>query len=129
MSIFDEVGLTWKGKEYVVPPDKVMGLVEVVEDVITIEELAANGVKRAKVAKAFAAAIRYAAQCQGAVAKIDEQDVYQSLFGDNAMAATTQTVYGLLSFMIPPEHLQTKPTQAKTPAKKKAAKGSSRKRT
>lgn len=135
MSIFQEVGLKWKGQEYVVPPDKVMGLVEVVEDVITIEELVGNGIKRVRLAKAFAAAIRYAAQCKGAVAKIDDQEVFESLFGDDAMATTTRTVHALLAFMIPPEHLQVPSkdvvpgAKKKRAARKKAVKGSSRKRT
>lgn len=103
MSIFEEVGLTWQGKEYTVPADKVMGLVEVVEDIITIEELSGRGIKRAKVARAFAAALRYAG-----AGKIDHQDVYNQLFGADAMISTTAAVNGLLSLMIPPEHLQTK---------------------
>jgi hypothetical protein len=125
MSIFEEVGLTWGEREYVVAPDKVMGLVETIEDIVTIEELAAQGVKRAKVAKAFAAALRYAG-----APKVDEQEVYASLFGDDAMASTTRIVYSLLAMMIPPEHLQLKSDSGKPkPPRKKAAKGSSRKRT
>lgn len=133
MSLFQEVGLQWQGKEFVVPPEKVMGLVEVIEDVITIEELAGKGVKRAKVAKAFTAAIRYAAQCQGGHAKISEEEVFESMFGHGAMDATTRVVYALLSLMIPPEHLQQQEPVGKPEATRKKGQGkataSSRKRT
>jgi len=116
MSIFEEVGLTWQGKEYTVPADQVMGLVEVVEDIITIEELSGRGVKRAKLARAFAAALRYAG-----AGKIDHQDVYNQLFGAESMVATTTAVSGLLSLMIPPEHLQTRePEPEKNQATRKA---------
>lgn len=133
-SIFDEVALQWKGKEYIVPPDKVMGLVAVVEDVITIEEMSGKGVKRAKLATAFAAAIRYAAQCHGAFINVDEQEVYNSLFGAEFNVATNKMIMALLSFMIPPEHLQTKQpakesAKKSTARRKKSATGSSRKPT
>jgi hypothetical protein len=126
MSVFQEVSLTWDGKEYVVPPDKVMGLVAVIEDFITIEELSnQSGVKRAKVANAFAAAVRYAAAIAGASIKLTGEQVYEKLFGSDAMQSTTTVVYALLALMIPPEHLRAPDTaggQGTTaPGKKKAA--------
>lgn len=116
MSIFEEVAITWQGKEYTVPADQVMGLVEVVEDIITIEELSGRGVKRAKVARAFAAALRYAG-----AKNVDPQDVYNGLFSAESMILTTSVVNALLALMIPPEHLQTKePTKEPAPGKGKA---------
>lgn len=114
MSVFEEVGLSWKGEEVVVPADKVMGLIEVVEDIITIEELSAKGVKRVKVARAFAAALRYAG-----VRKLNDAEVYDSLFGADAMANTTGAIHALLTLMIPPEHLQAKRVEP-PPGKPKA---------
>jgi len=133
-SVFEEVALSWGGNEYIVPSDKVMGLVEVVEDIITVDELVGSGIKRAKVARAFAAAIRYAGSASGKNVIINEQDVYSSLFGGDAMRATTGAVSALLTMMIPPEHLrQSEIATAKTPATRKKpqrkATGTSKKRT
>lgn len=113
-SIFEEFGITWQGVEYVVPPEKVMGLIEVVEDVITIEELhAQSGLKRSKLSKAFAAIINYAG------GKVTQEDVYNSLFLSDHGASLTNIIQSLLILMIPPEHLQTE--KPKKPARKKVA--------
>lgn len=121
MSIFQEVGLTWKGIEYTVPADKVMGLIEVIEDVLTLEELGGtNGIRRAKVSKAFAVALRYA----GANG-VSQQEVYNNFF-DPTKAVEIQTIItSLLMMMIPPEHLQESTAKKKTtprkPAKRRTA--------
>lgn len=114
MSVFKEVGLTWKGREYVVPPDKVMGLIAEIEEHVTIEELASRGgIKRAKASAAFAAALRYASRVAGSPTRIEDAEVYQAFFADDVAASTTQIITSLLSMMIPPEHLQIKPEAAK----------------
>lgn len=116
MSIGDEIGITWDGKEYVVRPEQQMGLAAAIEDEITIEELT-SGVKRAKLAKAFAAAIRYAARCQGAIARVDERDVWSSLFSGNSQHQVSTMIDTLAQLMIPPEHLQLKPDPEATKKK------------
>lgn len=117
MGIFSEVGLTWRGEEYTVPSDKVMGLIEVVEDVITIEELTSSrGVKRAAISKAFAVALRYAG-CKG----VAQQEVYTTLFDADKSADIQNIITSLLMMMIPPEHLQEQqPPKPKARAKKSA---------
>lgn len=124
MGIFQEVGLTWDGQEYVVPSEKVMGLVATIEDIVTLEELVSNGVKRAKLASAFCAALRYAG------CRVDEEEVYASLFGDTGVT-TRATIDAILSIMIPPESVQKLMPPAKKPAApaKKPAVAGSRKRT
>lgn len=130
MDLFKDVGFTWNGVEYVVPADKVMGLVAVIEEVITIEELVGAGVKRVKMAKAFAAALRYAG-----ARNVNDEEIYQSLFHKaNSMVTTTGMVTALLKMMVPPNHLQTKSNtngEGKKPptARKKPAQKRSRKRT
>jgi hypothetical protein len=120
MSLFEEVGLRWAGEEYIVPSDKVMGLIEVIEDIITIEEMTRDGIKRAKLSRAFSAALRYAG------AKVTQEQVYESLFGAEKLASTSGAVMGLLALMIPPSKVQEakkaegKPAK-KAPARKKAA--------
>lgn len=108
MAIFQEIGLTWKGREFIVPPHQVMGLIAEVEEKITIEDLAlGKGVKRAKLSGAYAAALRYAARVSGAPCSVDDEDVYASLFGGDFAASTQIIIETLLRLMIPPEHLQT----------------------
>ena len=114
-SIFEEVGLTWQGEEYTVPPDQVMGLIEVIEDAITIEEMAGVGVKRAKLARAYAAALRYAG------ARASHEQVFNSLFGTEGLRSTEQVIQGLMAMMIPPAHLSPVTTAKAAPGKKRAA--------
>ena len=119
MSIFHEVGLTWKGTEYTVPSDKVMGLIEVVEEVITIEELTSTDkIQRAKISKAYAVALRYAG-----AADATQQEVYTSFFDPTKFVEMQTIVTSLLMMMIPPEHLQQPAPKAKPPAKRKGRKG------
>lgn len=124
MSIFKDVTITWGGKDFVVPAERVMGLVCVVEDAVTIEDLCGgNGVKRGKTAKAFAAALNYAG------CAVSEQDVYSVLFAGGGVAVTA-VINSLLMMMIPPEHLQksqpAKPTATRQPKPKKATGSSKR---
>jgi len=55
MSRFEEIAISFGGADYKVAPNKVMGLIETVESVITIEEinsmLRANTIKRAQVSR------------------------------------------------------------------------------
>lgn len=113
MSLFDEVGLSFGGVEYVVKSDRVMGLIEVIEDIITIEEMMRDGIKRAKLSRAYASALRYAG------ANVTHEQVYESLFGDEKITATSAAVMGLLSLMIPPSKI--KEAQQSTVGKPQAA--------
>lgn len=122
-SIFEDVTLSWKGQEFKVPANRVMGLVEVIEDVITLEELVSkSGGKRAKLARAFANAISYAG------GNVSQEDVYTSLFGEDSSRAISAAVTSILSLMIPPEHIRGKSEKQKA-AKPKKQRASSRKRT
>jgi len=122
MSLFDEVSLTWKGDEYVVPADKVMGLIEVIEDVITLEELGSQtGIKRAAISRAFAVALRYAG-----AKDVTQQDVYVNFFDASKTVEIQTVITSLLLMMIPPEHLQqaTEEPAPKKKPRKRVAKGS-----
>jgi len=113
--IFEEVGIRWDGVEYTVPADKVMGLVEAIEDIITLEELhSQSGLKRSKVARAFAAALQYAG-CRG----VTGDDVYSAMFGAEAGVTTASAVTAILSLMIPPQHIRDA-TAGKTKAHSKS---------
>jgi len=102
MSIFEEVSVTFKNKEYKIPSNKVMGLVETVEDIITIEELADGKIRRAKMAKAFAAIIAYAGGF------VDNEEIYTRFFDEKNGVEMAGVLNSILQLMIPPEHLQNK---------------------
>ena len=61
---FSPVTLTYRGEEFVVPPDKIWGLIGVIEEVIThgklVVALHKQEVPITKVASAFAAALNFA---------------------------------------------------------------------
>jgi hypothetical protein len=121
--IFEEVGIRWDGVEYVVPADKVMGLVEVIEEIITLEELHnQSGMKRTKLARAFAAALAYAG-CRN----VGSEDVYTAMFGTSAGVTTANAVTAILSLMIPPEHIRQAGGEGKPKARSKS-KGLSKRR-
>lgn len=126
MSRFEEIVISFDGADYKVAPNKVMGLIETVESIITIEEinsmLRANTIKRAQVSRAYSSALIYAG------AKVNQEDVYDSLFSGEMLKNTVDIMVGLLAMMIPPEHLRSK-TNPKPKAQKVAASKSSVKRT
>lgn len=99
MGMFSEVVITWAGTEYKVPPDKVMGLIASIEEHITIEDLVGKGVKRAKLAEAFCAALNYAG------ARVTSDDVYVALFSDKGLT-TANTITAILSIMVPPKSVE-----------------------
>lgn len=107
MPIFEEVRLSWKGKDYVIPANDVLRAIAKVEDVLTLGELgSARGdgrVPYAKLASAFGALLRHAG------ASVTDEEVYNDLFSGgpkdlprSALAA----IVTLQTLMIPPEHLR-----------------------
>ena len=120
MSCFDDVTVTWGEKDYVIKSNMVMGLIETIECVITMEEINEMIVKkqlaRGKIARAYSAVLGYAG------ASVSVEDVYATFFGDEAIAFTASTLIGLLAMMIPPEHLRSKPNPKPQPTKPKLKK-------
>lgn len=120
MSIFNPVVVSFRGNDYSVPANGVLGLIAAVEDEITISELYSNP-KNTAVAKAYAAAIRYA----GGSATVSE--VYEELFNMKGKDNIRAVIQSLILMMVPPKHLQ-EPSEGveevKKPAKKKPAKQS-----
>lgn len=106
--IFEPVKLTWKGRDYVIPPEQVLKLLAMVEDVITLGELStymlSGRTPLAKLSKAWGIALRYAG------AQLTDEEIYGELFSDadmqgKALAAT----FGLQALMVPPAHLRGEP--------------------
>ena len=128
MSRFEEIGLKWGGEEYKVPPNRVMGLIESIESIITLEEInlmmRSGTIKRSQLARAYRSALSYAG------ANVTTEDVYDTFFGESMIEATTSIMVGLLAMMIPPEHLRSKQNpKLKAVAQKAADKRSSKKPT
>jgi hypothetical protein len=110
--IFDPVTLTWKGADYEVAPDKIMGLIARIEEIVTLSEIHAaaqkGGMPLAKLAMAYGAALRYAG------AKADDAEVYQGFFVAGSSGAIPAAVQALLMMMVPP----VRTSQPAAPAKK-----------
>jgi hypothetical protein len=129
MSIFEPVTLTWNGTEHTIQPDKVMGLIARVEDVITLPEInniltGKAGAPFAKLASAYSAALAYAG------AQVSTEDVYCTFFGADAKANVPLVLHGLLMMMVPPVAIQEDyPAKEIKPGKRKAVNVSSKRRT
>ena len=101
MSIFEEVTLSWKGEDYKIPPDRIMGAIAKIEDVITLKELSDFAIKgdapMAKMAIAYATVLRYAG------AKVNEAEVYSAMFDVGHNTNILTCINALLTMMIPPK--------------------------
>jgi len=129
MSIFDTVTLTWKGKDYVIPPHHTLRAIARVEEVITIQELIQYGQRGtapvAKLAQAFASVLRFAG------ASVTDEEVYAGMFsGDSSPASIPVAIQSLLSMMVPKEvpKLQGVPGGKPVPAVVSSSKSASKPR-
>lgn len=103
MGIFEPFHIGWNDESYVIAPDRVMGAIAVVEDVVTLKELwdtshDRNTIQLAKLSRAFGALLRYAGS------KITDEEVYLGMFvaGSSTVAAAEQAFNALLTLMVPP---------------------------
>lgn len=119
MQIFSEVVLEWGNNKYTVPSDKVLPLIAVIEEHVTIEELTSGKYHRSKIAQAYTAALRFAGAFPTA------PQVYAALFDVEDSERILRTVDGLLQIMIPPESLKKMmgPSAAGAPVGKKKKTG------
>jgi hypothetical protein len=105
MSRFDDIRLSWAGREYTLPAGRVMAAIARVEDVITLVELRRYSERgtapMAKLAMAYASVLREAG------ARVEDEEVYVGMFGpETSGAAVLTAINGLLAMMLPPEHLR-----------------------
>lgn len=100
MGAFDDVTLQWRGRDYVIPANRMMGAIARIEDHVTMVELGRMGergtVPLAKLAGAYAAVLRYAG-----AAKITDEDVYEALFDGGQQATVMAAITALLGMMVP----------------------------
>lgn len=115
MAIFDPVTIVWKGEEHEIAPDKIMGLIARIEEIVTLSEIHAaaqrGGMPLSKLAMAYASALRYAG------ARVEAEEVYASFFEAGAAQTIPGAVSALLAMMVPPQ----RNSAPAAPAKKRAA--------
>ena len=101
-SVFDDVKIKWDGKEYTIPSNRVMPLIERIEDHVSFGDLAGKKPKIGKIASAWAEVLRYAG------ASVSDEQVYADMFKSATSGQIHTAISGLLMIMVPPEALQKK---------------------
>lgn len=103
-SRFKPVTLEFKGKQYTVEPTRMMGLIDAIEEHITLPEIHEDGAKRrtmrfGKLSAAYTAALNYAG-CPA-----NREEVYLGMFEDGAgdEAKAYKLMMALLTIMTPPD--------------------------
>lgn len=101
MAIFNEIRLSWDGREFVIPAERVMGAIAEVEEVATFPDLVimtrGGRPNVSKVARAYAALLRYAG------AALSDEEVYAGMFraGETHTQVLT-ALNALVMLMMPP---------------------------
>lgn len=124
MSVFEDVKLNWDGQEYTIPANRVMRLIQAVEDVVTLPELqdCILRMRVARVSEAYAVMLRFAG------ASVTAEEVYAGIFesGENMTETLTEAGALLYRLICPPDAFskkkqESKPKRSKKKAKKKAS--------
>jgi hypothetical protein len=116
MGVFSDFKMSWDGVDYSIPKDRILGAIEIVEDVVTISQIHSmladpETIKFRKVARAFGELLRYAG------AKITDEQVYEGLFSRDKEKTSSVMVslFLLLKLMIPESAMQV-PEKSEAPA-------------
>ena len=104
-----DIVLVWSGEELQIKASNILHLVEQVEEIITLPELAnatqSGKIPLARLAKAYGVTLRYAGF------KVADEQVYEGMFanGDRrAVMAAINTLYSIMVPLVPPVALQEK---------------------
>ena len=124
---FEDVTITWEGKESTIPRGAVMDTIARVEGVLTLSELSVamvtGRIPLATVCKAYGILLRSAGFA------VTDEEVYDKLFNKGEMQRRAANACAALQMlMIPPERLRD-PKAGKEAAAGKRRAGSSRKST
>ena len=99
-SIFEDVKLTWGGRDYVIPASRVLGGIACIEEVLTLHELSQYSARgtapMAKLSQAFTAVLNYVG------ARVSAEEVYRSMFDRGSQDNVISAVVTLLQLMTPP---------------------------
>ncbi|BCJ90043.1 hypothetical protein IZ6_07780 [Terrihabitans soli] len=142
MAVFQDFKFNWKGVDYSIPSNRIMGAIELVEDVITIDKLyevaASGGMKLTRIARAYGQVMRYAGvtvehKRDDKIVRepVTDEEVYAGLFdGAETKANIMGSLNGLLSLMLPPGSVKEPAGRKKGNRKsRRASSSSSRRRT
>lgn len=131
--LFKDITLEWRGNEFVIPHNKVMKAIAIVENVITLHELMGfetrGTMPMAKLAMAYSALLSYAG------ADATEEDVYSAMFVGKGLGAIREAITSLVLLMAPPSAVMASvasPVDGGTPSgnrKSRRAVASSKRRT
>ena len=138
--VFEDIKLTWRGVEYVIPSQHVMRAIARIEDHITLAELmqamSEGRPKFSKISSAYASVLRFAG-CQ-----VADDEVYDGMLGNieerspEGIPVVAQALNGLLSMMMPPKAMRQKLVETtdageseRRPSSPRAGASSSQKRT
>lgn len=138
--IFNQVTFSWKGRDFTIPPNRIMGAIASVEEVMTLQEMAASTqtgkVKTARIAIAYAQVLRYAGargvDSQGNSIEATDDEVYAAMFSVEGQSRAMVALQTLLLMMVPKDLIPTsskEEVQAKGKAKPAAASSSSKRPT
>lgn len=133
MQGFEDVTLSWRGEDYIVPADQQLMLIAKIEDALAGESgeqalsvlMRSQGPPHARMAMAFGAALRHAG------ANVSDNDVYLSMQSDlskgkaDRIAAIQMATVALISIVSPPMGSALRAgIQKKSPTKKRKTKAS-----
>ena len=110
MAVFEDVTFIWKGEEFKVPSERVMGLIATVEEHVKAHELSAQdyrAVGEGRLSMAYAAALQYAG------AKVKADDVYLACFDPESARMRVDILTGLMLMFVPPSIYKPKESKAK----------------
>lgn len=100
MGLFDGVSFRWDGKTVTIPPDRLLGALARLEEVVPLGELAAMGhrARHGKVSEAFAAVLRFAG------IEADAETVFaRTLLDGEARAEAHGAITALIQSAQPPQ--------------------------
>ena len=117
MSVFEDVTLHWDGEEYTIPANRVMRLIQAVEDVVTLPELqdCIVRMKAGRVAAAYGVMLRFAG------VQVTDEEVYAGIFESQEQMQEILTEAGAILYRLicPPQSLNAKKKTTKKKSKKK----------
>ncbi|MCB1476652.1 MAG: hypothetical protein H6883_07250 [Rhodobiaceae bacterium] len=102
MSIFEDFSFEWAGRKHVIPADRILKAIAVVEQHLTLHEISVmmgqrKTVRQAQLAAAYGALLRFVGE------DVTDEDVYGNFFaGRNSSAAMVSGLLGLQKLMVPP---------------------------
>lgn len=107
MAVFQEIRLSWDGREFVIPAERVLGAIAEVEEVVTLPEILmmmGGKMTMAKLSRAYGALLRYAG------ASLSDDEVYGGLIKHGKTFEQMKTAcVALCGLMIPPDKLTEAP--------------------